>query len=489
MDRRYINLILILALIAAIVWVDLPRAEGSTGIKIGSFQRTLNPVLGLDLRGGMQVLLAPQAGVTADAQSLSDTAKILESRANGLGVSEVVFQVAGGKYILGEFPGLTNTDQVIASVKQTGLLEFVDAGSTPLTIGTIVKTDGSNKTNAASLAAASGTPMTPVATTVPATATPVTTGAATPTAAPTIVAANGTTLPADKVWHTVMTGDGIKDVTVETSTGSGGGFAVGFTLTPDGTIIFKDYTTNNINKYLAIVLDKKVISCPVIEGAIPTGSGQISGTFTSDEANNLAITLRYGRLSVPVELVQSKIIGPSLGADSLRKSLFAGLIGFAIIALFLIIYYRLPGAVAVLAILFYAGLNFAIYKLLPVTISLPGIAGFLLSTGGAVDANILIFERLKEELRNGRTLKQAIDLGWKRAWPSIRDSNVATAITSVILFWFGSTFGASIVKGFALTLLLGVIISIFTAVVVTRNFLGIVIDLIKPADHKKWFGA
>ena len=457
MDRRYINFILILLLVAAIVWVDLPRAEGSTGIKIGTFERSLNPVLGLDLRGGMQVLLAPKAGTTADAQALQDTAKILESRANGLGVSEVVFQVAGNKYILGEFPGLTNTDEVIASVKQTGLLEFVETGTVYLPAGTVVKTDHGQ------------TPVTPDPAVVP------------------TVDSNLNVVPADYVWHSIMTGSDIADVSVSTAATTG--FAVDFTLTDAGRTIFADFTKANIGKYLAIVLDNKVISCPTIDGVIDSGKGQISGSFTSETANNLAITLRYGRLSVPVEVVESRIVGPSLGSDSLQKSLLAGLIGFIVVALFMTLYYRLPGFVAVLAVIIFAGLNFAIYKMLPVTLSLPGIAGFLLSTGSALDANILIFERLKEELRNGRTLKQAIDLGWKRAWPSIRDSNIATIITSIILFWFGSAFGASIVKGFALTLFIGVAVSLFTAIVVTRNFLSIVIGFIKPDRHQKWFGA
>lgn len=457
MDRRHINFIFILVLVAAIVWVDLPRAEGSTGIKIGTFERSLNPVLGLDLRGGMQVLLAPKEATTADAQSLQDTAKILESRANGLGVSEVVFQVAGSKYILGEFPGLTNTDEVIASVKQTGLLEFVSTGDTYLPAGTAVLTDHGK------------TAVTPDSSIVP------------------TVDENLNVVPADYVWHSVMTGSDI--ASVEVTTAQTGGFSVDFTLTDAGKTIFKDFTTTNLNKYLAIVLDGKVISCPTISGVIDSGKGQISGGFTSETANNLAITLRYGRLSVPVEVVESRIVGPSLGTDSLEKSLRAGLIGFIVVALFMTIYYRLPGFVAVLAVIIFAGLNFAIYKLLPVTLSLAGIAGFLLSMGSALDANILIFERLKEELRNGRTLKQAIDLGWKRAWPSIRDSNIATIITSVILFWFGSAFGASIVKGFALTLFIGVAVSLFTAIVVTRNFLSIVIGFIKLDRHQKWFGA
>ena len=236
------------------------------------------------------------------------------------------------------------------------------------------------------------------------------------------------------------------------------------------------------------MLDKQVISSPRISTAIPDGKGQISGNFTSESANNLAVTLRYGRLSVPVEVVESRVVGPTLGSDSLTKSLRAGVIGFIIVALFMLIYYRVPGAIAVVAIAIYAALTFALFKLIPVTLTLPSIAGFLLSTGSALDANILIFERLKEELRNGRTLKQAIDLGWKRAWPSIRDSNIATIITSVILFWFGSTFGATLVKGFALTLALGVMVSLFTAVFVSRTFLGIAVDFIKTDKIKNSFG-
>jgi len=448
MDRRYVNLILILILVAGIIWVDLPRKEGETGIKIGNFERTLNPVLGLDLRGGMQVLLSPQAGINATRQDLEDTAKILENRSNALGVGEVVFQVAGDKYILGEFPGITNTEEVIASVKQTGLLEFIDTKSTQLEPGTEVLTDYGGALTATD-----------------------STDGTTPT-----------------VWHTVMTGVDIKEVSVTAGSTGTGGFVVNFVLTDNGTQIFKDHTTANVGNYLTIVLDKKVISSPRISTAIPDGQGQISGNFTSESANNLAVTLRYGRLSVPVEVVESRIIGPSLGEDSLSKSLIAGMIGFIIVALFMLLYYRVPGAVAVIAVAIYAGLTFALFKLIPVTLTLPSIAGFLLSTGSALDANILIFERLKEELRNGRTLKQALELGWKRAWPSIRDSNIATIITSVILFWFGSTFGATLVKGFALTLALGVLVSLFTAVFVTRSILSVVIDYIKQENIQKTFG-
>ncbi|NPV76957.1 MAG: protein translocase subunit SecD [Anaerolineae bacterium] len=468
MNRRYINLIIILILLAIAIWIDLP---GNAGIKIGDFKRDLKTVLGLDLQGGMQVLLEVDdeklpAGSTITAEQLEDAKQILENRSNGLGVSEVVFQVAGSRRILGEFPGLTNTEEVIAVLKETGQLEFVDMGSTPVQEGSLIKTSLGQTGQVEQ--------PTPEAAT---TQTEATSNDTQPTPAPT----------EDKIWTTVMTGTDLKTVSVTTN--NLGKPVVAFELTAQGQKIFADFTTKNVGKYLGIVLDKKVISVPVINSAITEGSGVIEGNFTVDQANALAIQLRYGSLPVPLKVVESRVIGPTLGQDSLNKSMIAGLIGFAIVTLFMIIYYRLPGVVAILAILNYALLTLAIFKLIPVTLTLAGIAGFLLSTGGALDANILIFERLKEELRNGRTLQQSVDLGWKRAWPSIRDSNIATIITSVILYWFGSTFGATIVKGFAVTLALGVAVSLLSAIFVTRTLLNIVIDFINPANHRQWFGA
>jgi preprotein translocase subunit SecD len=202
----------------------------------------------------------------------------------------------------------------------------------------------------------------------------------------------------------------------------------------------------------------------------------------------MAVQLRYGSLPIPLKVAESQLIGPSLGADSLQKSLVAGVVGLSIIVLFMLLYYRLPGAVAVLALIVYALITLLLYRLIPVTLTLPGIAGVLLSLGSALDANILIFERLKEELRAGRTIGQALPIAWRRAWPSIRDSNIATLITCVILFWFGSSFGASIVKGFAITLMLGVAISLFSALVVTRTFLTLILNSVKPTNLARWFG-
>lgn len=463
MSRRSINLILILILFAAVIWVALPN---NPGIHIGSFNTDLETVLGLDLRGGLQVLLEvdlPEDAVV-DTESLENARAILENRANGLGVSEVNFQIAGNRRIVGEFPGLTNTEEVIAVLKETGQLEFVDLGDINLPEGTVLKTDFGLATSAQT-------------TEVPTEVAPA--AGTTPEVSPT---------PAleDKVWHTIMTGKDLKSVGVTTDQLNN--FLVSFELTADGKTIFADYTTNNVNKYLAIVLDKKIISAPVIQTPITEGTGQIEGNFTRESANALSIQLKYGSLPIPLKVVESRAVGPTLGQDSIQKSILAGAIGLLVVILFMIIYYRLPGFIAALALIMYSLVSFALFKIIPVTLTLPGIAGFVLSIGMAVDANILIFERLKEELRAGRTLENAIDLGWKRAWLSIRDSNISTLITCAILFWFGSNFGASLVKGFSLTLALGVLVSLFTALIVTRTFLHVVLDNVKFTEHPKWFG-
>jgi preprotein translocase subunit SecD len=459
MKQRYISLVFIIILVAVCAWIVQPN---NPGIKLGDFQRTLKTTLGLDLQGGMQVLLEADVPATTEVNqdSLADARTILESRSNGLGVSEVVFQVAGTRRIVGEFPGLKNPEDVIAVLKQTGQLEFVDMGDTVLKPGTIIKTDHGATAPTTSI---------------------------TPTAAPAAAAPDaGQEKPEEKVWHTVMTGDQISKVAVTND--DFGKFVVTFELKTDGAKVFGDYTTANIGKILAIVMDKAIISTPSIQSAITEGKGEITGNFNVDSANALAIQLRYGSLPVPLKVIESRVVGPTLGQDSLKKSYTAGIIGFVIVALFMLLYYRMPGAVAVVTIAQYALLTLAIYKLLPVTLTLPGSAGFLLSTGGALDANILIFERMKEELRAGRTLGQAVELGWKRAWPSIRDSNVSTLITSLILFWFASSYGATVVKGFALTLALGVAISLFTSLFVTRTFLSVVHDFFKPTNRSFWYG-
>jgi len=283
-----------------------------------------------------------------------------------------------------------------------------------------------------------------------------------------------------------MTGKDLKQVQVTQD--QLGQYIIQFDLTSDGASIFADYTAANVGKYLTIVLDKKVISSPVINSAIPDGSGIIQGSFTAESANALAVQLRYGSLPIPLKVVETRIIGPTLGEDSLNRSLIAGLVGMTIVILFMGIYYRLPGIAADISILLYAAILFAVFKLIGVTLTLPGIAGIMLSTGSALDANILVFERLKEELRSGKSLKQSFDLAWTRAWPSIRDSNIAAIITALILYWFGSTFGATIVKGFALTLMIGIFISLFSALYITRTVLALALDWFKPENLERSIG-
>jgi preprotein translocase subunit SecD len=205
-----------------------------------------------------------------------------------------------------------------------------------------------------------------------------------------------------------------------------------------------------------------------------SNKGVITGLKLKD-AQNLVIQLNSGSLDVPLTIVQRTDVDATLGSDSLTKSLIAGSIGIGIVILFMVFYYGIPGLIAAAALLIYGALVLAVYKLVPVTLTLPGIAGFIISVGMAVDANVLIFERLREELRAGRTLHKAVDEGFRRAWPSIRDSNISTFITCLILYWFGGTFGAFMVKGFALTLFLGVAISMFSAVLITRTFISLLI--------------
>lgn len=458
-QRDVISLVLIGVLLVLAIVIVAPGT--SSRLKDLGLSRNLDFVLGLDLRGGVQALLEVPQSYTKEvtAQQLEDAQRILENRTNALGVSENVFQVAGNRRIVAEFPGLESPDRVLAVIKETGQLEFVDLGDTYLGEGTKIKTDQGGESSAAQAA----------------TATP---DASQPT--PTAVAAGAAATPAatDKVWHTVMTGAHLKSVGVTTD--NLGKYIISFELDTEGANIFKNYTAANVGKVLAIVLDKTVISAPKINSAIPDGKGIIEGSFTNDTANALAIQMRYGALPIPFEVVESKVIGPTLGQDSLNKSLLAGVIGFTIVILFMSIYYRVPGLIAVASIAIYALITLSLFKLIPVTLTLPGIAGVLISTGSALDANILMFERLKEELRAGRTFLQAVDLAWKRAWPSIRDSNIATLITSIILFWFGSSFGASIVKGFAFTLAIGVLVSLFCAFFVTRTLLTLLITVTNP---------
>lgn len=430
MQQRDVRLLIfIIVLAAAAAWVAWPSNPG-IHISIGErrIDREIRIYQGLDLQGGMQVLLEADlpADQTISADSMAATKTIVENRVNGLGVAEPVVQSVGTRRILVELPGIKDPETAVATLRQTGLMEWVDTGTEYLEPGTKIKTDY---------------------------ATSEVTEEVTPT---------------EKIYHTVLTGRNLKSASVEFD--RTGLPMIAFELDGEGARIFADHTAKNINRFLAIALDKVIISCPRINSAIPEGRGTITGQFTVEEAKAMVLQLRYGALPIPLKIVDSRAVGPTLGQDSVQKSVRAGSIGLAIVLLFMLVYYRMLGLLADMALIIYALLTLSLFKLIPVTMTLPGIAGFLVSVGMAVDANILIFERMREELRQGRTLQRAIDSGFRRAWTSILDSNISTWITCGILYLFGSSFGATVVKGFAVTLALGVLVSMFTAVTVTRTF-------------------
>jgi preprotein translocase subunit SecD len=485
-SRHSVRLIFILIIVAGAAWVVLPD---NPGIRLPFWEQEIKVVQGLDLQGGLRVLL--EADLPTDAEIEIDqiqTARdIIENRVNALGVTEPVVQVAGSRRILVELPGIGDPELAVATIKETGLLEFVEMDSSQafsIVPGQSLKTDFGASVPDPSPTQET-TPSPTVVTAEPEQETG-TESTPTPTGEPAAPDPVGPIPTSDTVYHTVMTGAHIETAGVMQD--QVGNITVGLEFTEIGTQIFAEYTATHIGGHLGIVLDKHLLSAPVIRSAIPDGQAQIIGEFTFEEANNLAVQLRYGALPVPLKIVENKTVGPTLGQDSLRKSTIAGLVGLGIVIAFMALYYRLPGLLADLALLCYAVITFALFKLIPVTLTLPGIAGFVLSIGVAVDATVLIFERMKEELRAGRSLRNAIDLGFSRAWPSIRDSNLSTLITCLILYWFGNTFGASIVKGFSITLALGVLVSLFTAITVTRTFLHLVLDNIRLVEHPRWFG-
>ncbi len=426
-------------------------------IVIGTIWMVQNPDFpirqGLDLQGGLQVLLAadvpPEQDVTPEQ---IDTARqIIDQRVNALGVAEPLVQVEGERRILVELPGINNPDEAIKLIQETALLEFIDTGDQPLPVGMCVRTSLTEGPSRCEFG-----PGEPVISEV----------------------AN----PAPR-FETIMTGAALRDAQSEAS--QLGEHYVSFLLQPDETELFANYTRDNQGKFLTIILDKLVISSPRISAIIDNGAGTITGQFTPEEATKLALQLRFGSLPVPLEIASIRQVGATLGELSIEASIRAGAIGLLVVLLFMLVYYRLPGFLADIALLIYALINLTVFKAIPVTLTLPAITGFLLSTGMAVDANILVFERMKEELRKGSSLKESIVTGFDRAWSSIRDSNIATLVICFILWIFGRNFGASVVQGFALTLAIGVMISMFTAVIVTRTFVRFVLGRSSDSLRKK----
>jgi len=424
--RENILFVFVLALLVIALCIVLPVNNGLIFHK--DFQ------LGLDLKGGSYLLyeadLSKKDPSLTDAQVMAAVQTKIERRVNSTGTTEPIIQLQGNNRILVQLPGIKNISDAIDAIGAVGLLEFKEE-----------QLDSSGNV----MNDANGQPIW-----IPATA-----------------------LGSDGVTQEALTGKYLKP-NVALQLDSLGKPEVAFEWNAEGAKLFGEITTvlynNGVNsKPLGIFLDNQLISAPTVQAVI-TDKGVINN-MTLVEAKKLILELNSGSLDVPLKVIQQTDVDATLGADSLRKSLTAGLIGIACVAFFMIVYYRIPGLVATVALGIYAAILLAIFKIIPITLTLPGIAGFVISTGMAVDANVLIFERMKEELKRGLTIKMAVQEGFHRAWPSIRDSNFSTLITCIILYWFGGTFGAFMVKGFAVTLALGVLISLFSAITVTRTFL------------------
>ncbi len=417
--RENILLILVIVLMALALCIVLPTNSGLLFNK--NFQ------YGLDLKGGSYLLyqadLSQKSPSETDAQVMSAVQATILRRVDAYGVTEPVVQIQGTNLLV-ELPNVQNVNDAINLIGQVALLEFkeeqLDAN------GNVVNDS-------------SGNPVW-----IPAMAT-------------------GTDGTQEELTGKYL----LPNSYVDTNTLGQPEVAISFDA--EGAKLFGEITQRDLQKPIAIYLDNTMISEATVDAVI-TDKGVITG-LTLAKAKDLSIELNSGTLSVPLKVIEQTDVSATLGTDSLNKSLLAGLIGILCVAFFMIAYYRVPGLVATVALCIYAAITLAIFKLFSITLTLPGIAGFVISTGMAVDANVLIFERMKEELKRGLTLKMAVAEGFHRAWPSIRDSNFSTIITCIILFIFGSRYSAVTVKGFALTLGIGVIVSLFSAITVTRTFL------------------
>ncbi len=381
--------------------------------------------LGLDLKGGTQLIYKADTSKIESARikdSMSSLRDVIERRVNLFGVSEPIVAVeeggiAGGSdfehRLIVELPGITDVNQAVAQIGKTPLLDFR------------VQKSGIDTSKITA------------------------------------------TTSVDEVFlKTELTGRLLERAVLQFNNTTGEPI-VGLEFNPEGKALFAKITKDNIGKPVAIFLDGQPISVPRVNEEIKDGKAQISGNFKIAEAKTLVRDLNYGSLPVPIELVGTQTIGATLGSSVLSAGLRAALLGFLLIAIFLIFWYRLPGFIAVISLLSYVCIVLSLFKLFGVTMTAAGIAGFILSMGIAVDANVLIFERLKEEIRRGKSLGDALLDGFSRAWSSIRDGNSSGIIASIILFWLGT----SLVKGFALTLLIGILVSMFTATVVSRTYL------------------
>jgi preprotein translocase subunit SecD len=292
-------------------------------------------------------------------------------------------------------------------------------------------------------------------------------------------------LPSTDPWKTTaLTGKDLVKASVEMDQQTGTP-TVSLEFNENGKKLFSEITTRNVGKPVAIFLDNQPISIPTVNEAITDGKAVISGKFDILEAKTLSQRLNAGALPVPIKLISQQTVGASLGSDSLQKSLFAGFVGLILVMVFMILYYRLPGLLAAMSLIIYSIIVLFAFKAIPVTLTLSGIAGFVLSLGMAVDANVLVFERMKEELKLGKPLATAVSEGFRRAWTAIRDGNYTTLIVCLVLAWLGT----GMIKGFAITLAIGVLTSMFSAMIITKYFMQLFVIGEKKEHNLWWYGA
>lgn len=396
--------------------------------------------LGLDLAGGSHLVYQADVSKIAPTEvpALMNVLRdVIERRVNVFGVSEPVVQVERSSVVAGEqnerlvveLPGVTDVTTAVEEIGKTPLLEFKLVDQVALT----EQLDSENGTDTDSQASSS--------------------------------------VSSEVYLDTGLTGRYLSSAALEFASGNGGQLSnepiVSIHFNSEGGDLFEQITRENVGENLAIFLDGELISAPRINETIAGGRAIISGGFTPEEARSLAQNLNFGALPVPIELVSTQTIGASLGHDILVKGVQAGVVGLALVMLFMVIWYRVPGVIACLALLSYVAIMLALFQLIPVTLTAAGLAGFILSIGMAVDANVLVFERLKEEYRDGKNSYEAAKIGFARAWSAIRDGNITSLLSAIILFWFGT----SIVKGFALVFGIGVIVSMLSALLITRTLL------------------
>jgi preprotein translocase subunit SecD len=415
--------------------LNTPALNNNPVFKAVNLNHELDFKRGLDLQGGTSVTLRADMKDIQPAErddALNSAKEVIERRINFFGVAEPVIQTSkiNNDYrIIVEIPGVTDLNQAVQLVGKTAKLTFWEGDPNASKSAALDPTKISSKS-------------------------------AVPVSVQLFLG------PTAK--KTDLTGSDLKQsaVTFDSHTGKP---QVQLTFSSDGANKFGDITNRNVGKIVAIALDDQVVEAPTVNQAIYGGQAVITGGFTTDQAKTLQVQLNAGALPVSLSVLQQQSVGATLGKESVEKSLIAGILGFFVIVIFMTVLYGRLGIIASLALTIYAMIVLALFKVIPVTLTLAGIAGFILSVGIAVDANILIFERMKEELRRGRSRTAAIDLGFSRAWLSIRDSNMASIITSTVLFYFGT----GVVRGFALTLGLGILVSMFSAIFVTRILLKV----------------